>query len=74
MMTMTKKCQIQKNLNYEFSTLDKVATIEEDDVNSSLGSLKLRKVNRLIFGQININSIRNKLELFLSLSNSIDVY
>ena len=30
-------------------------------------------MNRLIFGQINIYSTRNKLELFFSLSNSIDV-
>ena len=51
---------------YEFSTLDKVAT-EEEDVKSSLCSLKLKNVNRLIFGQININSIRNKFELLFSL-------
>ena len=41
MMTMTKKYQMktqsQKNLTYEFSTLDKVAT-EKEDVKSSLGS------------------------------------
>ena len=58
---------------YEFSTLDKVAT-EEEDVESSLCSLKLKNVNRLIFGQININSIRNKFELLFALvSNNIDV-
>ena len=49
-------------------------TSEKEDVNSSLCSLKLRNVNRLIFGQININSIRNKFELLLSLvSSNIDV-
>ena len=35
---------------------------------------KTKNVNRLIFGQININSIRNKFELLFSLvSNNIDV-
>ena len=48
-----------KSLTYEFSTLDKVAT-EEEDVKSNLGSLKLRNMNSLIFGQIDINSIRNE--------------
>ena len=64
----TNNFQSQKNLSYEFSALDKAATEE------SLGSLKLRNVNRLIFVQININSIRNKFELLFSLvSNNIDV-
>ena len=63
----------QKRLTYELSTLDKVA-IEEEDVKSNLSSLKLRNVNRLNFGQININSKRNKFELLFSLvSNNIDV-
>ena len=63
----------QKSLTYEFWTLDKVAT-EEEDLKSSLGSLKLRNVNRLIFGQININSIRNKFHLLFSLvSNDVNV-
>ena len=44
---------------YEYSTLDKVAT-EEKGVKSTLGSLKLRNMNNLIFGQIDINSIRNE--------------
>ena len=48
-----------KSLTYEFSTLDKVAT-EEEDVKSNLGSLKLRNMNSLIFGQMDINSIRNE--------------
>ena len=48
-----------KSLTYQFSTLDKVAT-EEGDVKSSLDSLKLRNMNRLAFGQIDINSIRNE--------------
>ena len=62
----------QKNLTYEFSTLDKVA-LEEEYVKPSLGSLKLRNVNRLIFDHININSIRKKFELLLSfVSNTID--
>ena len=69
----TTNLQSQKNLTYEFSTLHKVTT-EEEDAMSSLGSLKLRSVNRLIFGQININSIRNKFELLFSLIlNNIDV-
>ena len=35
---------------------------------------KTKNVNRLIFGQININPIRNKFELLFSLiSNNIDV-
>ena len=64
----TNNFQSQKNLSYEFSALDKAATEE------SRGSLKLRNVNRLIFVQININSIRNKFELLFSLvSNNIDV-
>ena len=41
--------------------------MEEEEVKSSLGSLKLRNLNRLIFGQINIYSVRNKFELLLSL-------
>ena len=48
-----------KNLTYKFSTLDNVAT-EEEDVQSNLGSLKLRNMNSLIFGQMDINSIRNE--------------
>ena len=65
--------QIQKNLTYEFLILDKVA-IAKKDLKSSLGSLNLRNVNRLIFGQININSIRNNFELpFSFVSNNIDV-
>ena len=68
----TNNFQRQNILTYEFSNLDKVAT--EEDVKSSLCSLKLRNVDRLIFGQININSIRNKSELLFSLvSNNIDV-
>ena len=47
---------------------------EEEGVKSSLCNLKLRNLNRLIFGQININSIRNKFELLFSLVlNNIDV-
>ena len=41
----TNNFQGQKSLTYEFSTLDKVAT-EEEDVKSTLGSLKLRNMNR----------------------------
>ena len=54
----TSNLQSQENLTYEFPTLDKVAT-EDKDTMSSLGNLKLRNVNCLIFGQINSNSIRN---------------
>ena len=61
----TSNFQDQKTLTYGFSTLDKVAT-EEEAVKSSLGSLKLRNVNRLIFGLISINSIRNRFELLFS--------
>ena len=69
----TRNFQSQKNLTYEFSILDKIK-IEEEDVKSSLGSLKLRNVIRLDFSQININSIRNKFELlFPFISNNIDV-
>ena len=69
----TSNFQGQKTLTYEFSSLDQVTT-EEEDVKSSLRSLKLRNVNRLIFGQINISSIRNKFELLFSLvSNNTDV-
>ena len=47
---------------------------EEEGVKSSLCNLKLRNLNRLIFSQININSIRNKFELlFYLVSNNIDV-
>ena len=58
----TNNFQGQSILTYEFWTLDKVAT-EEENVKSSLCSLKLWNVNYLIFGRININSIRNKFEL-----------
>ena len=69
----TNNFQGQNSLTYEFSTLDKVAT-EEEHVKSSLCSLTLRNENRLIFGQINIKSIRNKFELLFSLiSNNIGV-
>ena len=69
----TTNVQGQKTLTYEFSTLDKVAT-EEEDVRSILGSLKLRKMNRLIFVQINVNFIRNEFELLFSLvSSNIDL-
>ena len=57
----------QKSPTYEFSTLDETVK-EEEGVKSSLN------LNRLIFGQININSIRNTFELLFSLvSNNIDV-
>ena len=57
----------QKSPTYEFSTLDETVKGEEG-VKSSLN------LNRLIFGQININSIRNTFELLFSLvSNNIDV-
>ena len=63
----------QKSLTYEFSTLDKTVK-EGEGVKSSLCNLTLRNLNRLIFGQININSIRNKFELLFSLVlNNIDV-
>ena len=69
----TSNFQGQKSLTYEFSTLDKVAKEEEEGVNSILWNLKLRYLNRLIFGQININSIRNNFELLFSLvSSNID--
>ena len=69
----TNNFQGQNNLAYEFSTLDEVAKAEED-AKSSLCNLKLRNVNHLILGQININSIRNKFGLLFSLvSNNIDV-
>ena len=65
--------QGQKSLTYEFPTLYNVAT-EEKDVKSSLCSLKLRNVNLLIFGQINMNFIGNKFELIFSLvSDNTDV-
>ena len=68
----TSNFQSQKSLTYEFLTLDE--TVKEEDVKSSFCNLKLRNLNRLIFGQININSIRNKFELLFSLvSNNIDV-
>ena len=57
----------QKSPAYEFSTLDETVK-EEEGVKSNLN------LNRLIFGQININSIRNTFELLFSLvSNNIDV-
>ena len=69
----TNNFQGQNNLAYEFSTLDEVPKAEED-AKSSLCNLKLRNVNHLILGQININSIRNKFGLLFSLvSNNIDV-
>ena len=52
-----------KSLTYEFSTLDKVAT-EEEHVKSNLGTLKLRNINRLIFGQIDTNSRNEKSNLW----------
>ena len=65
MMTMTKNVRGKtleifraKESNLWFSTLDKVAT-EEDDVKSTLGSLKLKNMNSFIFDQIDIDSIRN---------------
>ena len=69
----TSNSQGQKSLTYEFSTLDETVK-EEEGVKSSLCNLKLRNLNRLIFGQININSIRNTFELLLPLvSNNIYV-
>ena len=63
----------QKSLNYEFSALDETVK-EGGGIKSSLCDLKLRNLNCLIFGQININSIRNKFELLYCLvSNNIDV-
>ena len=41
----TGNFQGQKSLTYQFSTLDKVET-ELEDVKSTLGSLKLRNMNR----------------------------
>ena len=57
----------QKSPTYEFSTLDETVK-EEEGIKSSLN------LNRLIFGQININSIRNTFELLFSfVSNNTDV-
>ena len=68
----TSNSQGQKSLTYEFSTLDENVK-EEEGVKSSLCNLKLRNLNRLIFGQIKINSVRSKFELLFSLfSNNID--
>ena len=61
----TSNSQGQKSLTYEFSTLDE--TVKEEGIKSSLCNLKIRNLNPLIFGQININSIRNKFELLFSL-------
>ena len=47
----TSNFQGQKILTYEFSTLDETVK-EEEGVKSSLCNLKLRNLNRLIFGQI----------------------
>ena len=55
----TNNLQNQKNITNHFLTLDKVAT-EAAGTKPSQGSLKLRAVNRLIFGQTNISSTRNK--------------
>ena len=52
----TSNFQVQKSLTYEFSTLDETVK-EEEGVKSSLCNLKLRNLNGLIFGQININSM-----------------
>ena len=69
----TNNFQCQKILTYKFSTLYEVAK-EKEDLKSSPCNLKLRNVNRLIFGQIDINSIRRKFGLLFSLvSNNIDV-
>ena len=69
----TNNFQCQKILTYKFSTLDEVAK-EKEDLKSSPCNLKLRNVNRLIFVQIDINSIRRKFGLLFSLvSNNIDV-
>ena len=69
----TNNFQCQKILTYKFSTLDEVAK-EKEDLKSSPCNLKLRNVNRLIFRQIDINSIRRKFGLLFSLvSNNIDV-
>ena len=59
----TSNSQGQKSLTYEFSTLDETVK-EEEGAKSSLCNLKLRNMNRLIRGQINIDSIRNRSELF----------
>ena len=65
--------QGQKSLTYEFSTLDETVK-EEEGVKSSICNLKLRNINRLIHGQINFDSIRNRFELLFSLvSNNIDL-
>ena len=69
----TNSFQCQKILTYKFSTLYEVAK-EKEDLKSSPCNLKLRNVNRLIFCQIDINSIRRKFGLLFSLvSNNIDV-
>ena len=69
----TNNFKCQKILTYKFSTLYEVAK-EKEDLKSSPCNLKLRNVNRLIFGQIDINSIRRKFGLLFSLvSNNIDV-
>ena len=68
------------NDDYDKELLDKNTSnnnkkkTEEEDAKSSLGNLRIRKMNRLISSKININSIRNDFELLFSLvSNNIDV-
>ena len=65
----TNNLKNQKNVTNEFSALGRVAT-GDVGTKSSLGSLKLRNLNHLIFDQFSIISIRNKFELLFSLVSS----
>ena len=47
---------------------------DEEDPHTALQSLRLKNIDRIILGHININSIRNKIDLLFDIiSNRVDI-
>ena len=54
--------------------VNNISTNQENDAYSILNTLKLNNINRILFAQLNINSIRNKIDMLSDLvANKIDI-
>ena len=67
---VTKNCFNSKHLNNSQSSLN-----DQQNLDSNLLRVRTENPSRTIFGQININSIRNKLALLMNIiKNEVDIF
>ena len=51
------------------------STVFQSDVEKSVNNIRISNVNKLIFGHVNINSLRNKFDIFSEqLKGFIDIF